>query len=218
MRLATSLARTLATLSVAFVAASSAAAQTLPSGTMYHGGAVTARDNAETASSLQIADVGAVPFTGQNVFVRLNGFVDAAAGDLRLYLLYMPGNTGNVTRSVQLFDWAAAGYHTARSFDGDYVFGSGFEATLPGGVVRPGEYAAFTPEFSEAFNGVALAGRWTLVVNDWYSNGGATIASWDLIVAGPRVTTTPEPTTVALLGGGLVVLLGAARRRRRADA
>lgn len=192
-----------------------ALAQTLPAGTVYHGDAVSAPDNWETASSIQITDVGNVPFTGPNVFVRLNGFVDAHAGDLRLYLLYMPGTTGTVTRAVQLFDWPAGESTAPRSFDGDYVFGSGFDATLPGGVVRPGDYAAFTPGFSEAFNGVPLAGRWTLVVNDWNSNDGATIASWDLIVAAPT-TTAPEPATATLVGGGLAIVLVAARRRRRA--
>ena len=215
MRLATSLARTLATLSVAIVAASSAAAQTLPSGTVYHGGAIAARNNWQTPSTIEITDAGAVPFTGQNVFVRLNGFASASAGDVRLYLVYMPSNSGVVTRSAQLFDWPAGDPAGARSFDGDYVFGSTFAAALPGGVVRPGEYAAFTPDFSAVFNGVALEGRWTLLVDDWLSIGGSTVESWDLIVAAPQVTTTPEPTTTALIGGGLLALLGAARRRRR---
>ncbi|GLC27020.1 PEP-CTERM sorting domain-containing protein [Roseisolibacter agri] len=216
MRLSASLARPRAALAIALAAASPAAAQALPEGTVYHGGAISVRDNFETSSSIRITDAGTVPFTGQNVFVRLNGFVDAAAGDLRLYLLYMPGSSGDATRAVQLFDWAAAGYHSPRSFDGTYVFGSTFATPMPvGGVVRPGEYAAFTPDFSEAFNGVALNGRWTLVVNDWYSNGGAEIGSWDLIVAGPTTTTAPEPATVVLVGSGLAAVSALARRRRR---
>ena len=213
MRLLDSLARRLAALSIA--AASPAAAQTLPEGTVYHGGAISARSNWETPSTIEITDAGAVPFTGQNVFVRLNGFANASAGDVRLYLQYTPGNSGTVTRSAQLFDWPSGNPGAARSFDGDYVFGSTFAATLPGGVVRSGEYAAFTPNFSEVFNGVGLAGRWTLVVNDWLSSGSSTIESWDLIVAAPATTTAPEPATVVLVGSGLAAV-AILRRRRRA--
>lgn len=214
MRIQSSLARILAAVSLACAGASPAAAQTLPEGTVYRGTSIVARDNWETASSIQINDAGTVPFTGQNVFVRLNGFVDAAAGDLRLYLLYMPANSGTTTRSAQLFDWPAGDPGGARSFDGTYVFGSTFAATLPGGVVRPGEYAAFTADFSEAFNGVALNGRWTLVVNDWLSNGGSTIESWDLIIARPATTTAPEPATVVLVGSGLAAVALLRRRQR----
>jgi hypothetical protein len=222
MRLSTSLARILAALALAIGCASPAIAQTLPAGTIYHGDAISARNNWQTPSTIEITDAGAIPFTGQNVFVRLNGFVSASAGDLRLYLLYMPSNAGVVTRSAQLFDWPGGGPGGARSFAGDYVFGSGsgsdFDATLPGGVVRSGEYAAFTSDFSEVFNGVALAGRWTLLVDDWLSTGGSTIESWDLIVAAPSTTTAPEPATVVLLGSGLAVVAAVRRRRRAARA
>ncbi len=216
MRLHSLLAHRLVALSLAMGVASPAVAQSLPDGTVYHGGAVAARNNWQTPSTIEITDAGTVPFTGQNVFVRLNGFVNASAGDVRLYLLYTPGNSGTVTRSAQLFDWPGGNAAASRSFDGDYVFGSTFAAPLPGGVVRSGEYAAFTPTFSEAFNGVALAGRWTLLVDDWLSSGGSTIESWDLIVATPATTTAPEPATVVLVGSGLAAV-AVLRRRRRAS-
>jgi hypothetical protein len=199
-------------LALSALAGGTAAAQTLPSTLVFSGAGGTIGDNRTNRFSVTVDAPHVLP-ANVGVTVRLRGFVDALAGDLFADLTFDPGPRGGPTQTVRLFDFAPGGFFDARSFDGAYSFGSGFAAPLPGGVVKPGDFAA-VGDLQALFAGQAVAGTYELSITDWFSNGGATLEGID-VAFDTRLSSVPEPGTWALLAGGLAAL-GAARARRRA--
>jgi hypothetical protein len=190
-----------------------AAAQSLPGTLVFSGAGGGIGDNRTNRFHVTVDAPYVLP-ANVGVAVRLRGFVDAFAGDLFADLTFDPGPRGGPTQTVRLFDFAPGGFYDARSFDGTYSFGSAFTATLPGGAVRPGDFAA-VGDLQAPFAGRAIAGTYELSITDWFSNGGATLEGVDIVFTAP-ISSVPEPATVALLGGGLLGVAAVARRRRAA--
>ena len=203
-----SLLRRLAAGTFALVAfTSSASAQTLLGDLTANGAGGGISDYTTTTSTISLANPGMVLGTGNNVTVRINGLSHSYFADLIATLTYTNGST---SISARLFD------NNGGSGDpnGTYSFNSGFLGSVGSIGYAGGDYAPL--ESFSVFNGVSVAGDWTLAIHDDAGADYGGFQSWDLGLATTPTTTTPEPGTWALMGTGLLGLAAAARRRRQA--
>ncbi|GLC24338.1 PEP-CTERM sorting domain-containing protein [Roseisolibacter agri] len=203
-----SLLRRLATAAVVLSASASlASAQTLLGDVTGNGSGRAIADLSTTTSTITLANAGFVLGAGNNVTVRINGLSHTFMNDLAAFLVYTPTGGGPSIEAV-LFDNVGGNGDPHGSFS----FNSGFGTSIGSINLAGGDFA---PLGSLAvFNGVSVAGDWTLRVEDQVGADAGSYQSWDIGLA--TTTTTPEPGTWALMGSGLLGLAGVAHRRRKA--
>jgi subtilisin-like proprotein convertase family protein len=191
------------------LSASAASAQTLLGNLTANGAGRSICDLCTVTSQITFAGPGSVLTTGNNVTVRINGFSHTYIGDLTARLTYTSAANGSTIQALLLPRRTGDG----ADINGTFSFNDGF-ATPVGSLAYTG--GDFAPGTLGVFNGVDVAGTWTLTVADLQGQDVGAFQSWDIGLATTATTTTPEPGTWALMGTGLLGLAAAARRRRTA--
>ncbi|MGZ8471523.1 MAG: hypothetical protein ACXWZ7_19175, partial [Gemmatirosa sp.] len=187
-----SLLRRLAATGAALVlSASASAAQTLSGDVTASGAGAYLCDVCTITSPITLTAPGSVLWTGNNVTVRINALSHTFFADLIATLTYT--SAGGSSISARLFDNNGGGGDP----NGTYSFNSGFTTTVGSIGYAGGDYAPLAS--FDVFNGVDVAGTWSLTFVDDAGADAGSFQSWDLGLATTApTTTTPEPGTWAL--------------------
>jgi subtilisin-like proprotein convertase family protein len=191
------------------LSATAASAQTLQGDVIANGAGAVLCDACTIQSPITLTAPGTVLSTGNNVTVRINALSHTYFADLIATLIYTPA-AGGGSISARLFD----NNGDSGNPNGTYSFNSGFTAPVGSIGYGGGDYTPL--ESFSVFNGVDVAGTWTLRIVDDAGQDVGSFQSWDLgLVTAAPTTTAPEPGTWALMGTGLLAVGGVAARRRR---
>lgn len=117
-------------------------------------------------------------------------------GGASVVLSYRNGGAGGADYTNTLFDDSAASAIDAGYAEAPYT-----------GSYRPQESLS-------VFNGMDIAGAWTLTAADMEAGDTGTIDNWSLIADVADAANVPEPASLALCGGALLAMGGARRRRK----
>jgi subtilisin-like proprotein convertase family protein len=204
---------TLLASAAALILSTSAFATTIVTETSSTGGQILDSTMSGASSlilTLDVSDTNTILASGQNVTLNLFNLAHTYAGDVSVSLSHDGITEYAIYRVGSGNGGAASNYGGNYSLNNDYAANLGTTAsalgnmqTIPQGNYFPTSGRTETA-FSDAWNGLSVAGAWTLTVRDWSFGDTGSLGSWGLSInTADPVTSTPEPATTGLLAAGV---------------